>query len=61
MGAMCDPVFMVTVTCRECGWQERFHGDDSEMLIAAMHWHNTHMSDSHRLTEQEYAELAEGG
>jgi hypothetical protein len=47
MGAMCDPVYDVTVTCPECGSQEMFCGDSTSSLDRAFLWFYQHMVVSH--------------
>ena len=52
MGAMCDPVFDVTVTCPECGRQEFFRADNYEILNMAGSWYLHHCIE-HEADEEE--------
>ena len=43
MGAMCDPVYDITVTCPECGQQETFSDDSPRILDRAFLWFSRHI------------------
>ena len=52
MGAMCDPVFYVIVTCPDCGKQEVFKDERIKILDEAATWYVNHLV-GHIRTEDE--------
>ena len=49
MGALCDPVVSITLTCFECGYQTYMYGDDIDKVVEEakiehiFHLHSHHL------------------
>ena len=51
MGALCDPVYDLTVTCPHCGCREHITKDNFAELLDSMEWIEQHMCENHYVNE----------
>ena len=48
MGALCEPIFEVCITCRDCGWVIVESGDTEDVFFIAYGRYKQHINDTHR-------------